>query len=272
MGKTFLMCKPEHFQCSYVINPWMNNNIGAVDVQLARKQWDQLYNIVSSHANVELIEPVPHLPDMVFTANAGLPILNNNYVWLSQFAKQQRQHEERHFHAWFMFYGKDVITLSYFDMKDPFEGAGDALVDSSGHYWFGYGQRSGSAAVDKIIEVIGQERCTKLELLTEDFYHLDTCFCPLTNGHVLWYPGAFSCASRRTIEQAFGDKLITVLQHDAVMFACNAVSIDNIVIIPICSDGLIQEIQNKGYDAIVVEMSEFIKAGGAAKCLTLQIE
>ena len=70
--KTFLMCKPSYFEVRYVINPWMTANIGRVDKELASRQWNNLYDTLAEKTNIKLIEPVAGLPDMVFTANAGL--------------------------------------------------------------------------------------------------------------------------------------------------------------------------------------------------------
>ncbi len=70
--KRFLMCEPRFFEVCYVINPWMEGNQGKVNSDLAKQQWNNLHGIVSRLASVELIEPIAGLPDMVFTANAGL--------------------------------------------------------------------------------------------------------------------------------------------------------------------------------------------------------
>lgn len=286
MRKTFLMCEPTFYDVTYVINPWMSDNINKVNKQLARQQWKKLYDVVSSLANVELIDPVPGAPDMVFTANAGLPIANNNYVWLSRFANIERAREEKFFHAWLMYYGRDVITFPQFEIETLFEGAGDALVDSDGHYWLGHGQRTQKRAVDEIARLLGAGRTTALELSTPEFYHLDTCFCPLSKGHTLWYPKAFTTASYWSVAMSIGhrssgvaleqpdtreDMLIDVGVEDARSFACNAICIDENVILPPCSQLIADALTSRGYNPIFVEMSEFIKAGGAAKCLTLQL-
>ena len=68
-----LMCPPEHFDVTYEINPWMRIANGP-DPQRARAQWAALHSILTERvgADVSLIAPQPGLPDMVFTANAGL--------------------------------------------------------------------------------------------------------------------------------------------------------------------------------------------------------
>jgi len=89
--KHFLMCEPRFFEVCYVINPWMEGNQGKVNKETAKKQWGNLYGILSGLASVSLIEPVAGLPDMVFTANAGL--VRNKEVIVPSFRHAERQPE-----------------------------------------------------------------------------------------------------------------------------------------------------------------------------------
>jgi len=67
-----LMCPPDHYGIEYEINPWMNRSLGAVR-ELAFRQWKTLRDtLVSLDVTVELLDPQPGLPDLVFPANAGL--------------------------------------------------------------------------------------------------------------------------------------------------------------------------------------------------------
>src|SRR5262249_56151381 len=68
----FLLCRPRFYGVEYVINPWMEGNIGRTDGELARRQWETLAEALAARAALSFIEPVPGLPDMPFTANAGL--------------------------------------------------------------------------------------------------------------------------------------------------------------------------------------------------------
>ena len=74
----FLMCRPEHFAVSYVINPWMDPASWARDkrAQLAAmREWHALHHKLEElGARVELVAPAPGLPDLVFTANAGVAL------------------------------------------------------------------------------------------------------------------------------------------------------------------------------------------------------
>ena len=263
----FLMCAPEHYDVDYVINPWMEGNIHKSSQERAVQQWQKLYNVLKLHAIVDLVKPHKGVPDMVFTANAGL-VLSENVV-LSRFLHKERQGEEPYFKAWFEENGFTVYELP----KDlPFEGAGDALLDREGRWlWAGYGFRSELDSHPYLAKWLDIE-VLSLRLTDERFYHLDTCFCPLTNGYLLYYPGAFDSYSNRLIEMRVApEKRIAIEEADAVNFACNTVNVENIVVMNKASDSLKARLAKVGFEVIETPLTEFLKAGGAAKCLTLRV-
>ncbi|MBD2209264.1 TIGR00300 family protein [Nostoc linckia FACHB-104] len=263
----FLMCAPDHYDVDYVINPWMEGNIHKSSRDRAVEQWQKLYHVLKEHAIVDLVPPEKGWPDMVFTANAGL-VLGDNVV-LSRFLHKERQGEEPYFQKWFEANGYTVHVLP----KDlPFEGAGDALLDREGRWlWAGYGFRSELDSHPYLAKWLDIE-VLSLRLIDERFYHLDTCFCPLANGYLLYYPGAFDSYSNRLIEmRVAAEKRIAIEEADAVNFACNAVNVDSIVIMNKASDSLKTRLANVGFQIIETPLKEFLKAGGAAKCLTLRV-
>jgi lysine-ketoglutarate reductase/saccharopine dehydrogenase-like protein (TIGR00300 family) len=262
----YLMCAPDHYDVDYVINPWMEGNVHKSSRDRAVEQWQKLYGVLKGLVNVELVTPEKGWPDMVFTANAGL-VLGDKAV-LSRFLHKERQGEEPYFKAWFESKGFTVFELP----KDlPFEGAGDALFDRSGGWlWAGYGFRSELDAHPYLAKWLDVE-VLSLRLIDNRFYHLDTCFCPLTGGYLLYYPPAFDSYSNRLIEMRVpADKRIAIEEADAVNFACNAVNVDRNVVMNKISDRLKQRITNAGFTVIETPLTEFLKAGGAAKCLTLR--
>jgi lysine-ketoglutarate reductase/saccharopine dehydrogenase-like protein (TIGR00300 family) len=261
------MCAPDHYDVDYVINPWMEGNIHKSSRDRAVEQWNKLYNVIKNHAIVDLVTPQKGWPDMVFSANAGL-VLGENVV-LSRFLHKERQGEEPYFQQWFENNGFKVYTLP----KDlPFEGAGDALLDREGRWlWAGYGFRSELDSHPYLAKWLDIE-VISLRLMDERFYHLDTCFCPLANGYLLYYPGAFDSYSNRVIEMRVApEKRIAIAEADAVNFACNAVNIESIVIMNKASDSLKSRLAEVGFQVIETPLTEFLKAGGAAKCLTLRV-
>lgn len=268
--KRFLMCEPRFFEVCYVINPWMEGNLGKVDGELAKRQWKNLYDIVTRMAAVDLIEPVAGLPDMVFTANAGLVRSKTNgekEFIVSSFRHAERQPEARHFGEFFASQGYRVQRLREGTI---FEGAGDALFDSQGRLWVGSGIRSEPQALGEIVDILNIEACG-LELVDPHWYHLDTAFCPLPAGRAIAYAKAFSGKSVEALEHAFGKNIVWVSEQDARNFACNAISIGCSIILHRASAELKLFLAQRGFEVIEAEVAEFLKAGGACKCLTLEI-
>ncbi|AFZ20650.1 bifunctional arginine dihydrolase/ornithine cyclodeaminase [Allocoleopsis franciscana] len=263
----FLMCSPQHYDVDYVINPWMEGNIHKSSRDRAVEQWQKLHYALKDRALVDLVEPQPGWPDMVFTANAGL-VLGKTVV-LSRFLHKERQGEEPYFKQWFESQGYTVHELP----KDlPFEGAGDALLDREGRWlWAGYGFRSELDSHPYLAKWLDIE-VVSLRLADERFYHLDTCFCPLTGGYLLYYPPAFDAYSNRLIEMRVApEKRIALDEPDAVNFACNAVNIDQVVVMNKASEDLKKRLTAVGFEVVETPLTEFLKAGGAAKCLTLRV-
>jgi lysine-ketoglutarate reductase/saccharopine dehydrogenase-like protein (TIGR00300 family) len=263
----YLMCPPEFFQVDYVINPWMEGNIDRANGALAAEQWHRLHVILAGQGTVELITPLSGSPDMVFTANAGL-VLGDRAV-LSRFLHRERQAEEPHFRDWFQRHGFRVHELP----KDlPFEGAGDALFDRVRPLlWAGYGFRTELDTHALIAELLGIE-VVSLRLMDKRFYHLDTCLCPLERGYLMYYPPAFDARSNTQIERRVPtEKRLVLEESDAIHFAANAVNIGETVVLHRASDALKTRLADAGFQVFEAPLTEFIKSGGAARCLTLRL-
>ena len=268
---TILMCEPKFYGIEYEINPWMSRARGA-NHQIAVRQWQQLHRTITQHcaARVELIEPQPQLPDMVFTANAGL-VMGKTFI-SSNFRFPVRAGEKQYFDAWFASHGYEVHQL---DPELFFEGAGDMLfwpaaVGAEKLLFGGYHFRSDIRSHLAVSEMLGIEVLSVM-LVDPRFYHLDTCFCPLENGVLIWYPPAFDQYAQQVIEANIPER-IEVSEAEALRFACNAVSIGEHVIIPASCDELAAELQRFSLVPHQVNLSEFLKAGGSAKCLTLRLD
>lgn len=262
-----LMCPPEHFTVDYVINPWMAGNAGSLSLELANRQWESLRDSLAQHADVVTMPAQPELPDMVFTANAG--VVYGKKAIASHFMPHERRPEEPHFKSWFRDNGFELLDL---DEKIGFEGAGDCLLDRGGPWlWTGYGFRTEIEAHKEISDFFDVE-VVSIRLTDERFYHIDTCFCPLTDGFLMYHPPAFDYESRMAIESRIPPhKRIVVDTADAGNFACNAVNIGNQVFLNKASDLLKARLMLAGFVVHEIELSEFLKAGGSAKCLTLKL-
>ena len=272
---TILMSDANHFGINYVINPWMENQLGQSQEQLAHEQWHSLKATIAQFSSVALVDSVENLPDLVFTANAGT--VKKDICVLSHFRHPERQGEEPVFQAWFEARGYRVITMPN-DVY--FEGAGDALFSHDDTLlWMGHGFRTDSHAAPLLADALSTE-VRPLQLTDSRFYHLDTCFCPLDKGHLLYFPTAFDDAGNALIESHFtAEQRIAVSEEDACHFACNAVCLSSpenrdyshTIVLNDCSSELESALNTAGYAVIRTPMSEFLKSGGATKCLTLKL-
>jgi N-dimethylarginine dimethylaminohydrolase len=259
-----LMCPPDHYGIEYEINPWMSRSRGSSPVR-AHEQWHKLHEtLLGLGVTVELMTPQQGLPDLVFTANAGL-VFGNRFIG-SRFRHDVRAREEPHFDAWFAAHGFHVEHLPE---GTYFEGAGDALFCGETLY-AGYRIRSDALGQQQLGKMLGCQ-VLPVELVDERFYHLDTCFCPLAPGAAIWYPDAFDRYGRKVIE-AHIPQLVPVIEAEAVRFACNAVVVRKTVVMNAGSEQLARDLGTLGYTCVPVELDEFIKAGGSAKCLTIRLD
>ena len=264
MAQRVLMCRPDYFGIEYEINPWMDKACQPNKFQ-AKKQWNRLVEVYKSlGVVVEFIDPVAGLPDMVFTANAGL--VYENQIILSNFRPKPRRGEKPFFKKWFSEHGYVWRTLPEGLF---FEGPGDVL--SVGEKLVcGYGIRSSKRGVIEAARMAGRE-AVLLKLVDKNYYHLDTCFCPLKN-EILFYPPAFDNDSVKKIESL--GEAIPVSEADAMRFVCNAVLIykngRKLITTPM-SKKLKMRLEKYDIEPIETNLSEFLKSGGAARCLTLFI-
>ena len=248
----------------------MSGQVGAVSRPVAQAQWDALVATLREVAEVSAIEPGPALPDMCFAANGGF-VLGSVFV-PTNFAVSQRQPETPLFRQWAEDAGFDIL-----DLPDDvaFEGEGDALWwphSEEPILWAGYGVRSALAGHLPLAEGL-RVSVVSLRLVDQRFYHLDTCFVPLPDGRVVYYPAAFDERSRRVVRSLVAsDSLIEVGEEDALNFACNAIRIGRCWIANFASAPLRQRLERWGYTVTTTPLSEFMKAGGAAKCLALILD
>ncbi len=246
----------------------MEGQIHAADSDLALAEWRQFQTSVSRVADVELMPPVAGLPDLVFTANAAL--IHRRSAILSSFRCSERRPESPYFADWLAQDGFDVHTLP------PgvfFEGAGDALLDRARPMlWAGHGYRSDESA-KPFLEKWTNLEVQLLRLQDPRFYHLDTCFCPLEDGCLLYFPAAFDEPSNAAIEAHFPtDRRLAVGEDDAIRFACNAVNIGREVILNCASVELKAWLEARAFHVTETSVSQFMKAGGATKCLSLRLD
>ena len=258
------MCEPVHYRIDYEINPWMRRS-NRVNGTRALDQWRRLrVRIEELGVAVELIRQAPEAPDMAFTANAGV-VLGGRFI-PSNFRFPERRPEEDHFIRWFRRRGYSIETIH---LPHYWEGEGDVLPAGE-RVFAGHRYRTEFRALDHLEEALGGE-LVRLELASERFYHLDTCFAPLGGGRALYAPAAFTSEGRARLAAHFDD-LIAVEPEEALRFACNALVVDRHVVMNAGCPATARALRERGYEPVESATDEFIKAGGSVKCLALMLD
>jgi N-dimethylarginine dimethylaminohydrolase len=265
-ARRYLMCPPRHFAVRYVINPWMNPDV-PVSADLAVAQWTALKEAYESLGHrVDVIEPEPGLPDMVFAANSGTVV--EGHVLGARFRAEQRYAEAEHYRRWFVDNGfPDVVMPAAVN-----EAEGD-LAWTGRLLLAGTGFRTDPAAHAEAQEVLGVP-VVSLSLVDPRYYHLDTALFVLDDSPVspaiAYYPGAFSAGSQRVLRRLFPDAVVAT-ERDAACLGLNAVSDGRNVVLPVEATGLADQLVDRGYRPVFVDVSELRKSGGGPKCCTMEL-
>ncbi|MFJ9036131.1 dimethylargininase [Streptomyces sp. NPDC102406] len=262
--RRYLMCPPAHFKVTYSINPWMDP-AKPVDVPLAVAQWEDLRDRYRALGHtVEVLDPRPGLPDMVFAANGATVV--DGRVLGARFAYPEREAEAAAHLEWFRAHG-------YPEVHEPVhvnEGEGDFAVTAS-YVLAGRGFRASPLSHGEAQEVFGRP-VIGLDLVNPRFYHLDTALAVLDDNadEVMYYPAAFSAGSQDVLRRLFPDALIAEAP-DAVAFGLNSVSDGRNVLIPQGAVGLFGPLRERGFVPVAMDLSELLKGGGSVKCCTLEL-
>jgi N-dimethylarginine dimethylaminohydrolase len=267
LKRTVLMCKPTHFTVVYRINPWMDPAL-PTDTALAVAQWQTLHDTyVGLGYEVHLIDPIAGLPDMVYAANGGFVI--DNIAYGAKFTHPERQPEGPAYMEWFGANG--------FDVRDPAEineGEGDFLLVGD-VILAGTGFRSASDSHGELGRIYNRSVIT-LNLVNPSFYHLDTAIAVLDcgtadgGGEIAYLPSAFDEASLAVLRERFPTAII-VSETDAAILGLNSYSDGYNVVIASRAVGFEQQLRERGFNPIGVDLSELLLGGGGVKCCTLEL-
>jgi N-dimethylarginine dimethylaminohydrolase len=274
-ARRVLMCRPEHFTVSYRINPWMHPE-QATDTANALAQWQTLYDLyLELGFDVELIDPEPGLPDMVYAANGGFVL--DGIAYGARFQYDERGPEGPAYMRWF---GENGFTV-----REPVsvnEGEGDFLLVGD-TILAGTGFRSDAASHDELRALFsgrgrkdgtGGREVVTLRLIDPSFYHLDTAIAVLdpTPGHeqIAYLPKAFDAASLDELDTRFPDA-IQVTEDDAAVLGLNSFSDGRNVVIAARAVDFARQLRERGFVPHGVDLSELLRGGGGVKCCTLEL-
>jgi N-dimethylarginine dimethylaminohydrolase len=194
---------------------------------------------------------------------------------LGRFRHEDRRREEKCYRPFFDHLFRRGVIAEWHSLPDLFyqEGAGDCMWDMHRNlFWAGYGPRSSAAALDYIQAYFGQD-VIGLELITAHYYHLDTCFCPLPGGEVLYYPGAFSPASLGHIAEHVPEhQRIVATAEEAATFCLNAIAFGHDLFMAPPPLRIRSMLMERGYRVHEVDLSSFMLSGGGAYSMTLRLD
>lgn len=277
-GRHYLMCPPVHFGVLYEINPWMHREV-LVDPDRARTQWEGLVAALrEAGAEVETMEPHPDVPDLVFTANAGLldagPVADGTGPGRfvpSHFRHPERQPETPVNAAWFAARGWQVARLP---LELDHEGAGDALpfTPEGGRpvLLSGYSFRSDATAATELTTMLGCP-VRSVQLVDSRLYHLDLTFCPLDGRRAMIAPLGWDAYGRKVVEALVPEPLV-LTDDEALAFCANSVVVGCTVVMPSTPPRVGRQLEAWGFDVVECRVDEFLKAGGGCRCLTLALD
>lgn len=271
--KNVLMVTPDFFDVTYAINPHMVDSTGAlrrVDIPKAHLQWNQLKNGFEQQGlQVHTLCGTENLPDMVFSANQMFPFYKNNRVQfvLSRMKSAQRQQEVEFFQAWLQ-----QKNIEFYKLPEglSFEGMGDAVWNyEAGEIFGGHGYRTDPAVYDWLSDLTGVP-ITRLCLINDKFYHLDTALCVLNRDTALYVAEAFSSESVDKLKMKFKNLLAVPVDEAEGTLAANACSLDGRRVFVEAHAFFVQnQLRKLGFEVLSFDTSEFLKSGGSIFCLKL---
>ena len=265
-----LLCPPHYFDVVDQKNPYMTRQV-PVDRVKARTQWEKLRAVLQQNGcEIETIDPVEGLEDMVFTANQaflGEKAGYGRFVIPGRMVHESRRREVPFYTDWYRARDYRVIDLAFGD--DYLEGHGDLLWHPDGsRVYAGYGLRSTHGGVEKFSFAMSEMGIPVLPLQLVDAYcyHLDTCFCPLNNEAVLIFAGAFTGEALAAIHKHW--KRVHLLEaEEAHGFMGNGIVLNGCYIVSHASPQLQASLRGEEMETLLVDTSEFEKAGGSCFCL-----
>lgn len=260
-ARRYAMTPPAFFAVEYAINPWMDIAT-PVDVGLAQSQWEALRaTYLRLGHQVEVIEPVPGLPDMVYAANGGF--IARDVAVVAKFRFAQRAGESRAYAEWMSSLGYRPVSTRHVN-----EGQGDLLMVGE-TVLAGYGFRTGRRAHAEISAAL-RLPVVSLELVDPRFYHLDTALAVLDDHTIAFYPPAFSPVALDQLQVLFPGAIV-VGSADAFVLGLNVVSDGLHVVLPSAATGFAAQLRGCGFEPVGVDLSELLKGGGSVKCCTLEV-
>jgi N-dimethylarginine dimethylaminohydrolase len=268
-GRHYLMVEPNHFRVDYAINPYMDL-ADQPDPVRALEQWHGLVEALRvAGAAVEVLPQRPDSPDMVYAMNLGLvvstgPEAEDRRVVHSHMRYAERRNETLTAAQWFAehgfagsYVGRDGVG-AHLEAGDAFA-FGDALV-------VGFGPRTEELGLKHLATEL-DVRVRGLRITHPGMYHLDLAFCPLDDRRAMVCPAALDEASAAAVLALVPEPLV-LTEEEALTFCANSVVVGSTILMPSVPDRVRAQLEEWGFEIVLVDVSELHKGGGSVRCLT----
>ncbi|MUK87748.1 hypothetical protein GMD78_04945 [Ornithinibacillus sp. L9] len=261
--KKVILCEPQYMTTRQVIHDSSQQfNDVKGHVNLALKQHRKFVDALNRHGIEPIMLPYhKEFPEQVFTRDIGFTL--GQTLFVAEMAHDVRKGEENILKFWL----KDE-EISYYNLiGDKIEG-GDVIIDRDTIY-IGISNRTNQAAIDHIQSLLGQYDVKAIPF-KQKYLHLDCVFNILSPKVAIIYPEALTKEDIQLFSSRY--ELIEVSYEEQHALATNVLSIGNrkVFSLPMNKD-VNNQMCNKGFEVIEVDISEIVKSGGSFRCSTLPL-
>ena len=271
-GREYVMVEPTHFRVEYVINPFMDP-ADQPDPARAMEQWRELVATIERFGGtVSALPQRADAPDMVYAMNLGLGLVREDgagHVVMSHMRYPQRRMESQSAQPWFAergfstsYVGRDGVG-AHLEAGDVFA-FGDGLV-------VGYGPRTEELALKQLATEL-DVRVRGVRITHPGMYHLDLAFCPLDARRAIVCPDALDAPSAAALLDLVPEPVLLTEEEALTTFAANSIVLGRTILMPGCPDRVRAELEDAGFEIVLVDVSEFHKGGGSIRCLTNPVD
>ncbi|MGG4488226.1 dimethylarginine dimethylaminohydrolase family protein [Metabacillus idriensis] len=261
--KRVLVCQPNYMRITEVINETQRHYADEnIDVGLAVRQHQQFVKTLEENgAEVIMLTPYEKYPEQVFTRDIGFTL--GKTVFVSEMGQDIRQGEEEVLRSWLDSQGYPMQCLK----EHRIEG-GDVLIDRTSIF-VGVSDRTCMNAIEKLQSLVPAFEVIPVPI-NEKYLHLDCVFNVLSETEALVFPDAFEEKELKMLGKRYN--LIEVTETEQFTMGTNVLSIGDkkIISLPV-NQNVNQQLRDRGYDVIEVDITEIIKSGGSFRCCTLPI-
>lgn len=261
--KKVILCQPQYMTIREVINETQKHfEEEGIHIEKALEQHNQFVRTLNDHG-VEVILLPYHkkYPEQVFTRDIGFTL--GQTIFVAEMASDIRKGEEDVLKQWL-----EDEEISYYNLLGEQIEGGDVVIDNDTIY-VGLSNRTNQNAADHLQEILPQFTVRAIPFKAE-YLHLDCVFNVVSPEVALIYRPALTEEDIKLFSSKYD--LIDVSDEEQFSLGTNVLSIGNkrIFSLPV-NKSVNEQLRNKGFEVVEVDITEIIKSGGSFRCCTLPI-